>query len=163
MKEERPGMGRGRAGPEGLISRKNPKVAQSCESTLTFRLEARAKLCFRKSPTAFMPFKWPSMGDNPPVNTLVVAALASVFTAGSIFLGQHFSRRSRVKRIKSEISESIRSTLSQLENDGPKVQNVNGRKPPSFDESLIREQLARNYAFLGDEVCLGCFSWLASS
>ncbi|KAJ3159741.1 hypothetical protein HDU86_001391 [Geranomyces michiganensis] len=97
--------------------------------------------------------------DAPHLTTFAVALAASVATASSIFLAQHFSKHARIQRIKDEIAESLRNSIADFDDDSAAGALI-GRggagggadKPaPALAEHLIREQLARNYAFLGEE------------
>ncbi|KAJ3050309.1 hypothetical protein HK097_008719 [Rhizophlyctis rosea] len=90
--------------------------------------------------------------DDPRVRLAAVALAASALTATTIFTAQYFDKRNKIKKIKEEISQSLHTTLSHMD-DGLGQGNGHGRavKPFVADEGLIREQLARNYAFLGEE------------
>ncbi|KAI8592616.1 hypothetical protein BDZ88DRAFT_449124 [Geranomyces variabilis] len=97
--------------------------------------------------------------DAPHLTTFAVALAASVATASSIFLAQHYSKHARIQRIKDEIAESLRNSIADFDDDSAEGALVGrggggfgGDKPaPALAEHLIREQLARNYAFLGEE------------
>ncbi|TPX57694.1 hypothetical protein PhCBS80983_g03645 [Powellomyces hirtus] len=97
-----------------------------------------------------MGLKLPSV-EVPHATTIAVALLASLATASSIFAVQHYSKQSRIRRIKDEISRSHSfSKLDEPSHSAPVARG--GKKPaPVLAEHLIREQLARNYAFLGEE------------
>ncbi|KND03762.1 uncharacterized protein SPPG_01218 [Spizellomyces punctatus DAOM BR117] len=97
-----------------------------------------------------MGLKAASLGDSI-VNTLAVAIAASALTASSIFIVQHFNKRARIKRIKRDISNSIQNSINHLDEATDIARGVTSKKPLTTDEGLIREQLARNYAFLGEE------------
>ncbi|KAE9402666.1 hypothetical protein BT96DRAFT_1017423 [Gymnopus androsaceus JB14] len=91
---------------------------------------------------------------------LIAAALsASVATAGLIASYNAYTRRGKRKELNDEILRSIESKGSNFnfQKHLPSP-NPNSSVPPpssvsgsSYDEGLIREQLARNYAFFGDE------------
>lgn len=106
---------------------------------------------------------------------IVTAVGASLATAGLLTAYNSYTRRERRKNLNDEIFRSI-SNESSSESYAPTpppegVQEVEGFK---YDEDLIREQLARNYAFFGDDgmlkirkgrvVIIGCGgvgSWVA--
>ncbi|KAI9012854.1 hypothetical protein BC832DRAFT_267153 [Gaertneriomyces semiglobifer] len=72
------------------------------------------------------------------------AIAASVATASAIVVSQHLFKRRRIKKIKSEIALSFHSPIPSPDEE-LRLAGI------PFDESLIREQLSRNYAFLGEE------------
>jgi hypothetical protein len=114
---------------------------------------------------------------------LVTAALtASAATAALISLYTSFTRKSRRRDLDQDILRSISSSVSGNGNalfDGtttPAIEKSLGSSAASlpYDEDLIQEQLARNYAFFGDEAmakirggtvvvvgCGGVGSWAA--
>ncbi|KAJ3041875.1 hypothetical protein HDV00_008579 [Rhizophlyctis rosea] len=90
--------------------------------------------------------------DDPRLRLFLVAAGASLLTATTIFTVQHFDKRSKVKKIKAELSQSLHNTLSHMEDLPPAYHSATPvPRAVATDESLIREQLSRNYAFLGEE------------
>ncbi|KAJ6618690.1 hypothetical protein B0H10DRAFT_2189366 [Mycena sp. CBHHK59/15] len=116
---------------------------------------------------------------------LVVAAVAASATTTALLTAySYFSQRSRRRDLNQDILRSISSNASSSGNalfDG-KVKSTPGGhgEPPApelglpYDEDLIKEQLARNYAFFGDEAmakirkgtvvvvgCGGVGSWAA--
>jgi tRNA threonylcarbamoyladenosine dehydratase len=92
---------------------------------------------------------------------LVLTALtASVATAAVLSLYTSYSKRDRRKQLDRDIKQSLASHPPQAPSDNidqPPINrnnNANSRLDEatySYDEDLIREQLARNYAFFGDE------------
>lgn len=87
---------------------------------------------------------------------LVAAALsASLATAGLVHAYHVFTKRIRRKELDEEVRRSI-SVLDSLQLGSESLEKVQldpTRLPLSSDynEELIREQLARNYAFFGEE------------
>ncbi|KAH0578568.1 hypothetical protein H2248_003715 [Termitomyces sp. 'cryptogamus'] len=92
-------------------------------------------------------------------NQLVATAVgASVATACLISAYSAYSRRERRKQLTEEISRSLSTHKSSLDVNS---YTSNTSTPPTtyqsdefsgkYDEELIREQLARNYAFFGDD------------
>lgn len=72
---------------------------------------------------------------------ITTAIIASAVTGGAIFSFQKLNRRKRTKQIKDDIP---------IEDDWSEI-DTPIRTSQEWDESLIREQLARNLAFLGDD------------
>ena len=107
---------------------------------------------------------------------IATAVAASLATAGLLSAYSSYSRRERRKNLNEEIFRSI--ALSEETKISPSpiplqgdVQDGNDLK---YDEDLINEQLARNYAFFGEEAmskirrgnvvvvgCGGVGSWAA--
>ncbi|KAJ3006550.1 hypothetical protein HKX48_009590 [Thoreauomyces humboldtii] len=82
---------------------------------------------------------------------LLAALAAATVTATSIFAVQHFSKRNRIQRVKEEIAASLHSdSLSDFPHTSLAA-TTQQKIPPRTSEHLVREQLARNYAFLGEE------------
>ncbi|KIK68234.1 hypothetical protein GYMLUDRAFT_35612, partial [Collybiopsis luxurians FD-317 M1] len=87
---------------------------------------------------------------------LIAAALAaSAATAGLIASYNVYTRRIKRRDLNDQIQQSIQSKGSsfnfqkfQEESEGISAPSLSAS---SYDEDLIREQLARNYAFFGDE------------
>ena len=86
---------------------------------------------------------------------LVAAALsASLATATLVHAYHVFTRRIRRKELDEEVRRSISAldsiqgsgSLENLQLDPTKLQTA-----LNYDEELIREQLARNYAFFGED------------
>lgn len=111
------------------------------------------------------------------------AIAAAATTAALISVYNSLSKRSRRRDLDQDILRSISSNVPGNGNvlfDGTKHGQENEREQPapnpavSYDEDLIQEQLARNYAFFGDEAmakirnstvvivgCGGVGSWAA--
>lgn len=85
---------------------------------------------------------------------LATALAASLATAGLLHAYNVHTKRVRRKELNEEIKRSITAHDPELE-----VQQIpiNGLEHPrldpgiTYDEELIKEQLARNYAFFGEE------------
>ncbi|KAJ7690247.1 ubiquitin-protein ligase molybdopterin-converting factor [Mycena rosella] len=116
---------------------------------------------------------------------LVVAAIAASATTAALISGYNaLSKRSRRRDLDQDILRSISSSVAGSANtlfDGTATRTQAGdselsapNASPSYDEDLIQEQLARNYAFFGDEAmakirsktvvivgCGGVGSWAA--
>lgn len=91
---------------------------------------------------------------------LIAAALgASVATAGLIASYNAYTRLGKRKELNDEVLRSIQSKGSNFNFQKLLLSpNPNAEGPPSsslsgsfYDEGLIKEQLARNYAFFGEE------------
>ncbi|KAJ7160066.1 ubiquitin-protein ligase molybdopterin-converting factor, partial [Mycena filopes] len=87
---------------------------------------------------------------------VATAVAATATTAGLISLYTTFSKRSRRKDLNQDILRSISSAgpAGKLPLDGSKNPTEGTSTPTSglaYDEDLIREQLARNYAFFGED------------
>ncbi|RXW12746.1 hypothetical protein EST38_g13112 [Candolleomyces aberdarensis] len=93
---------------------------------------------------------------------ITTAVVASLSTAGIIYAWSAHSRRQRRRDLDREIYRSIteNGTSRTHDTDSPdiylhslpeevKVSKI--QEAGEYDEELIREQLARNYAFFGDE------------
>jgi tRNA threonylcarbamoyladenosine dehydratase len=85
---------------------------------------------------------------------LATALAASLVTAGLLHAYNFHTKRVRRKELNEEIKRSITAHDLELE-----VQQIpsHGLEHPqldpgiTYDEELIKEQLARNYAFFGEE------------
>ena len=83
---------------------------------------------------------------------LATALAASLATAGLLHAYNVHTKRVRRKELNEEIQRSLAITAHDLE-----VQRIPSLEHPrlgpgiTYDEELIREQLARNYAFFGEE------------
>ncbi|KAJ3077842.1 hypothetical protein HK102_004925, partial [Quaeritorhiza haematococci] len=103
---------------------------------------------------------WFKLPHHPSPQSLVTATTASVFTAAAIFIYQYYDRRSRISELKQQLSGSfsdldLNATASGVLGSAG-VTQVNGAVRigdvrHGYSEELVREQLARNYAFLGEE------------
>ncbi|CAG8482300.1 2796_t:CDS:2 [Paraglomus occultum] len=82
-----------------------------------------------------------------PTSHLTVTALAaSLLTAVSIYAYQSSQRNSRTRALKEELSSLPPPAVAS-------THSITGHPilPTKYDESLIKEQLARNIAFIGEE------------
>jgi tRNA threonylcarbamoyladenosine dehydratase len=93
---------------------------------------------------------------------IATAIAASCATFGAVTAYNSYTRRSRRKELNEEVLRSITShgsnfgTLNTKNSDdqGPPTDSLTASSVISglpYDEELIREQLARNYAFFGDD------------
>jgi tRNA threonylcarbamoyladenosine dehydratase len=73
------------------------------------------------------------------------AALSSLLSVGVLLTYQNISKRRRRSKLSDEIYEHLR------EESRPRQQEVADEKKYEANETIIREQLARNYAFFGEE------------
>ena len=105
----------------------------------------------------------------PPRTQLIITAIgASLATATLLKLYNDHNRRVKRRQLDEEIHRSISAhnfaegteNKTDLEaEDFPSLstnrfgtrESPRGEGPAEYDESLIREQLARNYAFFGEE------------
>jgi tRNA threonylcarbamoyladenosine dehydratase len=90
---------------------------------------------------------------------LVITALtASVTTAALLSLYTSYSKRDRRKQLDRDVKQSLASHPPQPASSDSKPFNSNNiiidprldETTHGYDEDLIREQLARNYAFFGE-------------
>ncbi|KAJ3286319.1 hypothetical protein HK104_009101 [Borealophlyctis nickersoniae] len=93
---------------------------------------------------------WASFSTPSPRTLLYTSVAVAALTASSLSTWHYLHKRKKIRRIKEEIGAS----LAMLE-DRSVGSSTSGWKAGGMgsngDEGLIREQLARNYAFLGDE------------
>lgn len=90
---------------------------------------------------------------------LVVGAVAlgsSVATLASVLGYQHVARVQRRKRLAAEVKREAHIEPSPMpdrpvESLASSVHDETDAPPSAYDEELIREQLSRNYSFLGEE------------
>lgn len=94
---------------------------------------------------------------------LVLAALgASVATAGLLTAYQQHSRHQKRRELDLEVKRSLQSSSSNAaqvpllrkpeeEEEGEITLSARRGEEYEYDEELIREQLARNYAFFNEE------------
>jgi tRNA threonylcarbamoyladenosine dehydratase len=92
---------------------------------------------------------------------LATAAAASLATAGLISAYNTFSRRKRRSKLDEDVLRSLKAHDArelrlppELSSAEPSAfQASSSVSPPAYgyDEALIREQLARNYVFFGEE------------
>ncbi|KAF8977947.1 hypothetical protein CPC16_011117 [Podila verticillata] len=103
---------------------------------------------------------------NSQSTKMTLVAVAASFTTAAVLLGyQGSQRKRRVKQLKDDLRSSIPpppTNFDQLHNNNMGVPSQQQQVPkqtqspqdnsvPQFDEELVREQLARNIAFLGEE------------
>ncbi|KAF9411820.1 hypothetical protein BGZ94_001226 [Podila epigama] len=108
---------------------------------------------------------------NSQSTKMTLVAVAASFTTAAVLLGyQGSQRKRRVKQLKDDLRKSIppppTSNFGQLDSDSNNNLGIATPSNPShqsksydpladtalpFDEELVREQLARNIAFLGEE------------
>ncbi|KAF9317289.1 hypothetical protein BG003_000970 [Podila horticola] len=103
---------------------------------------------------------------NSQSTKMTLVAVAASFTTAAVLLGyQGSQRKRRVKQLKDDLRSSIPpppANFDQLHNNNMGLPSAQKQAPqqtqspqdnsvPQFDEELVREQLARNIAFLGEE------------
>ncbi|KAG0330647.1 hypothetical protein BG004_002046 [Podila humilis] len=102
---------------------------------------------------------------NSQSTKMTLVAIAASFTTAAVLLGyQGSQRKRRVQQLKDDLRSSIPPPPSanfdriETSNMGVLIQQSTKQKEAlrddqaaSFDEELVREQLARNIAFLGEE------------
>ncbi|KAF8065053.1 hypothetical protein FPV67DRAFT_1562911 [Lyophyllum atratum] len=85
---------------------------------------------------------------------IATAVSASVATAGLLSAYSAYSRRERRKQLSEEVRRSLSTQKTNLDvNSRPPSPALNPQEEfaGDYDEELIKEQLARNYAFFGDQ------------
>lgn len=92
---------------------------------------------------------------------VITAASASLVTLGAVTAYQTMSRRKKRRQLDLDAARSLAKTQSlyqsvlpdnETENWGIGVSSAgSSQQLNGYDEGLIREQLARNYAFFGEE------------
>jgi hypothetical protein len=85
---------------------------------------------------------------------IATAVAASLATAGLFSAYTSYSRRERRKNLNEEIFRSIAlsdETKSLNNAPTPPLGDIRDGDDLKYDEDLIKEQLARNYAFFGEE------------
>ena len=80
---------------------------------------------------------------------LATALAASLATAGLLHAYNVHTKRIRRRELNEEIQRSI--TTQDLEVPIPSLEHPRLDPGVTYDEELIQEQLARNYAFFGEE------------
>lgn len=103
---------------------------------------------------------------NSQSTKMTLVAVAASFTTAAVLLGyQGSQRKRRVQQLKDDLRGSIPpppANFDQLHNNNmglpsaqkqvsQQTQSPQDDSVPQFDEELVREQLARNIAFLGEE------------
>ena len=107
---------------------------------------------------------------------ILVAITASLATAALITAHSTYTRRANRKALGEEVSKAL-AAKDSADDEGAKFNREKEADDPQYadyDEGLVREQLARNYAFFGDEAmtkirkgtvvivgCGGVGSWAA--
>ena len=110
------------------------------------------------------------------------AAAACAFTLLSVTTYQSFEKRKRRRELQREVKEALARTPPEHELNSdhfavtpPETEIMDSKiSSANFDETIVREMLARNYAFLGEEAmakvrngrvvvigCGGVGSWAA--
>ena len=91
---------------------------------------------------------------------LVLTALAaSAATAGLISAYTQHTRRQKRRELDRDVLNALAQHKDQADSSLPSPSSLDIKLPPEvagslgidYDEELIREQLARNYAFFGEE------------
>ena len=84
---------------------------------------------------------------------LATALAASLATAGLLHAYNVHTKRIRRKELNEEIQRSITAHDLEVQHipSGPSLEHPRLEPGITYDEELIREQLARNYAFFGEE------------
>lgn len=99
---------------------------------------------------------WPLHWHSDRTKLVLTALTASVATATLLSLYTSYSKRDRRKQLDRDVKQSLAShPPQQASSDNierkPFSNTNNSNLDYGYDEGLIREQLARNYAFFGDE------------
>jgi tRNA threonylcarbamoyladenosine dehydratase len=94
---------------------------------------------------------------NPTWTLVGAAAIGGIIGISGLWLSQQATKRRRIKDLKKEVAEDFKAlSFSPIEPQQPALTPTRSQTQPvkkSIDcipEELIREQLARNYAFLGE-------------
>lgn len=84
---------------------------------------------------------------------IVTAIAASLATATFLLSYDTLKKRKRRKHLEEDIKQSLAefSTNSRLPTFGDQDDSLSSSLPLAYDEELMREQLARNYAFFSEE------------
>jgi hypothetical protein len=83
---------------------------------------------------------------------IATAVAASLATAGLLTAYTSYTRRERRKNLNEDILRSIAlSNEAKGNTPTPLLRAVQDSDDSKYDEDLIKEQLARNYAFFGEE------------
>ena len=91
--------------------------------------------------------------DSHKVQLIVTAIAASLATATFLLSYDTLKKRKRRKHLEEDIKQSLAefSTNSRLPTFGDQDDSLSSSLPLAYDEELMREQLARNYAFFSEE------------
>ncbi|EJU01119.1 ubiquitin-protein ligase molybdopterin-converting factor [Dacryopinax primogenitus] len=92
----------------------------------------------------------PSPSAHPRVTLLITAIASSALTFGAFQSYTLLSRARRAAQLKQSVQEALQDEPLTLA-DERRRRRLQEDTNVSYDEELIREQLARNYAFLGEE------------
>ncbi|WVQ73472.1 hypothetical protein IAR50_003044 [Cryptococcus sp. DSM 104548] len=104
-----------------------------------------------------MPFQIPDISHR---QSLVLTALAAVIATSSVIISfQSLRREFKTERLKRQVGEDVEEWEKSREGSGmsspdERAERIARREndwAEGFDEGLIREQLTRNYNFLGEE------------
>lgn len=96
---------------------------------------------------------------------LLVTALASSLATATLFsVYTSYLRRKRRAALNQDVSRSLKLAATAADFDNPNLKaddnlplqdslmsSIVSSGPGAYDEDLVREQLARNYAFFGEE------------
>jgi hypothetical protein len=82
---------------------------------------------------------------------IATAVAASLATAGLLTAYTSYTRRERRKNLNEDILRSIALSNETKGNTPTPLGAVQDSDDLKYDEDLIKEQLARNYAFFGEE------------
>ncbi|KAG0090646.1 hypothetical protein BGZ93_009213 [Podila epicladia] len=107
----------------------------------------------------------PAVMNSQSTKMTLVAVAASFTTAAVLLSYQGSQRKRRVQQLKDDLRSSIPpppANFDQLHNNNMGLSSAQKQAPqqslspqddsmPQFDEELVREQLARNIAFLGED------------
>ncbi|PWN34044.1 uncharacterized protein FA14DRAFT_148207 [Meira miltonrushii] len=103
-----------------------------------------------------VPSSEPSWTRSWTTFTAGVAVASSAITLISILGFQRFNRQRRRHELEDDIKDAMRKARNSSDNNDEQAKSLDRKstKPHEafrYDESLIREQLSRNYSFLGEE------------
>ena len=80
---------------------------------------------------------------------LVLAAVAASAATAGLFTA--YTHHTRIQKRRTLNDNVLRSLTPNEANGKATIQDSPSRRPGDYSEELIREQLARNYAFFGEE------------
>lgn len=82
---------------------------------------------------------------------LVITALSACLFTSALFTAYNaYTKRERRRNLNDEVLRSLAGVEAVPMNRPPLIADIDG-----YNEDLIREQLARNYAFFGEEGMAG--------
>jgi hypothetical protein len=93
---------------------------------------------------------WAFLPQDNRLQLLLAALAGGIVATTAITLSNSASRKRKIAKLKEELKEDIK-TFRQATPLQP-------FSPDNFPEELIREQLSRNYSFLGEDVGIS-ISW----